>query len=681
MNHQSVVVAKMLNTLKQTALIFTIAFFFDHSNAQQQDSQTTFDKHFNDNRYHWPVSTNAPVDIENGSFIIGLRDDWNHSSRPVTIDSPVVTVSASSVQTDPNAQFLNELLKIQRDYWYGLFYGDSSRFPVQPYFVTQKAKVNSLISLLRKYSNLIDERLKQIIEEAIRVGNEIIEGHTRLYEMNESGVQDLQIGNTTEAIFNIAGTMALDNELKDKYEPKVKQLNQEWSNLLTELSTINPSISTLIQNPEICSPVIGLNDPYDSISPRLRNNKQIFAFSFVINNAPLRIDISEPGFSWQYYFRLYSYKSNRVNIEIASNSKYISAWSISGGGKVEQVISISPNEKKIIAFRPRLEPHFLLVSHIYEPAFGPGWQDGIAEITIWPEERHLDREILEGEAPWVIEWKKKESWISRKSDEKSRQEFISILNSTEEFNGTMLYSARGSFVLDDQQFPVKMNLSVNPSNYEANGYILGFLGNIKNKLKVSGELDGLVLTLQHKKIYKFELSLYSTSEGKTIEGRWMKLRKGKEKGTERAKTSPHNVYPWNVSNHSIEFKIEPTIPEKVAALKSTIAPPNIKGIWRGQLYQPNYGSYPAVMKIANIAVDNNCGTISYPTLNCGGTLTGISIQGNEYVLRENIEHGKNCMNGGSIRLMIMNDEQLSLKWFYPNGIEGASGVLYLEIQK
>lgn len=130
---------------------------------------------------------------------------------------------------------------------------------------------------------------------------------------------------------------------------------------------------------------------------------------------------------------------------------------------------------------------------------------------------------------------------------------------------------------------------------------------------------------------------------------------------------------------SINVKLNTS--EKSVTPKNASDQPNLQGVWRGEVKQPGFGTYPIVMTIFNLAVGSNSGKINYPTLQCGGALTCISIKGSEYTLRENIEFGRNCIDRGTIQIKAKDDERLSWMWFYPNGKKGASGTLHLESRK
>lgn len=102
----------------------------------------------------------------------------------------------------------------------------------------------------------------------------------------------------------------------------------------------------------------------------------------------------------------------------------------------------------------------------------------------------------------------------------------------------------------------------------------------------------------------------------------------------------------------------------------------ITEMWTGEVDQPGYGSYPAEMRLTKIIKGSECGSIIYPTLGCGATVTCIDIQGNKYVFREQIKYGP-CVHGGTIQAVKTDAGVLSWEWFYPGGKSGAVGTLYL----
>ncbi len=74
----------------------------------------------------------------------------------------------------------------------------------------------------------------------------------------------------------------------------------------------------------------------------------------------------------------------------------------------------------------------------------------------------------------------------------------------------------------------------------------------------------------------------------------------------------------------------------------------LSGQWSGTVHQTGprnaSESYPATMKLNGAS-----GTMDYPSLGCGGSLTFMNKNGNIYYYRENITYGANrCTNGGMV---------------------------------
>jgi len=123
---------------------------------------------------------------------------------------------------------------------------------------------------------------------------------------------------------------------------------------------------------------------------------------------------------------------------------------------------------------------------------------------------------------------------------------------------------------------------------------------------------------------------------------------------------------------------------KSTNIKKSAAPDNnttgvrtIKGTWRGEINQVGYGSYPAVITLHNIVKDIKCASITYPTLNCGGSLSCIDIQDEKYTFREQIEYGgANCIDNGIIHLIKLDENTFKYEWVHPTGKKDCEGILY-----
>lgn len=87
----------------------------------------------------------------------------------------------------------------------------------------------------------------------------------------------------------------------------------------------------------------------------------------------------------------------------------------------------------------------------------------------------------------------------------------------------------------------------------------------------------------------------------------------------------------------------------------------LAGKWSGIVDQPGgeISSYTIVMTLES----SGGGTVDYPDLKCGGTLTRIRSEGEYFFYRERIAYGKEtCIDGGTMRLKLQ-DGKLELYWF------------------
>ena len=106
----------------------------------------------------------------------------------------------------------------------------------------------------------------------------------------------------------------------------------------------------------------------------------------------------------------------------------------------------------------------------------------------------------------------------------------------------------------------------------------------------------------------------------------------------------------------------------VAALPARAADP-IVGTWSGTVDQPGAGSYAAVMELT--APDG--GSSDYPSLNCGGSLSG-GGSGGVYNFRETITYGRatetsgGCIDG-NIRMVLQGNRMF---WEWTGSWQGES---------
>lgn len=111
--------------------------------------------------------------------------------------------------------------------------------------------------------------------------------------------------------------------------------------------------------------------------------------------------------------------------------------------------------------------------------------------------------------------------------------------------------------------------------------------------------------------------------------------------------------------------ISPLLPAQcIADAREAGAMPDdsrLAGKWSGIVDQPGgeISSYTIVMTLES----SGGGTVDYPDLKCGGTLTRIRSEGEYFFYRERIAYGKEtCIDGGTMRLKLQ-DGKLELYWF------------------
>jgi len=90
----------------------------------------------------------------------------------------------------------------------------------------------------------------------------------------------------------------------------------------------------------------------------------------------------------------------------------------------------------------------------------------------------------------------------------------------------------------------------------------------------------------------------------------------------------------------------------------TVNVPSLAGTWTGSGHQSPAGQtsdYPIVMTIGE-----DGGSIQYPSLSCGGSLTRLSSDSTSAQYRETITYGQ-CINGGTITARLFQG-RLSWSW-------------------
>lgn len=86
----------------------------------------------------------------------------------------------------------------------------------------------------------------------------------------------------------------------------------------------------------------------------------------------------------------------------------------------------------------------------------------------------------------------------------------------------------------------------------------------------------------------------------------------------------------------------------------------LSGSWSGTVTQSDRRSYFTRMKLND---SGSGGSIDYPALRCGGTLTFEGRKGSAFTYRERITYGVGtCTDGGLITITPINDEPKQLQW-------------------
>ena len=86
---------------------------------------------------------------------------------------------------------------------------------------------------------------------------------------------------------------------------------------------------------------------------------------------------------------------------------------------------------------------------------------------------------------------------------------------------------------------------------------------------------------------------------------------------------------------------------------------DITGTWVGTVTQTDSAKYTMEMKLNSLITNTTSGTIDYPTLNCGGTLTLIETNDTEYIFQEKLTRKANCVDNGIVKIKKLNN---GLKW-------------------
>ena len=104
--------------------------------------------------------------------------------------------------------------------------------------------------------------------------------------------------------------------------------------------------------------------------------------------------------------------------------------------------------------------------------------------------------------------------------------------------------------------------------------------------------------------------------------------------------------------------------------------PGLNGTWRGMGHQTPAGSSGADWSIA-MTIGANGGSIDYPSLGCGGSLSQLSRTDTSAQFRESISYGREkCIDGGTITVRYENG-QLAWTWIGSQGGKNYNAIAVL----
>ncbi len=104
-------------------------------------------------------------------------------------------------------------------------------------------------------------------------------------------------------------------------------------------------------------------------------------------------------------------------------------------------------------------------------------------------------------------------------------------------------------------------------------------------------------------------------------------------------------------------ELSTTTTEAPTTSTATVLSTSWDGTWSGTASEPGFGDYPVEMVLSDSEAGIS-GMVTYPTLNCSGTLTQVSQSASELVLTELISAGvTNCAAQGTWTLALDEDGQ------------------------
>lgn len=98
----------------------------------------------------------------------------------------------------------------------------------------------------------------------------------------------------------------------------------------------------------------------------------------------------------------------------------------------------------------------------------------------------------------------------------------------------------------------------------------------------------------------------------------------------------------------------------------------LNGVWEGHGYQSTGSVAEWSIKFT---ANNGTYNIEYPSLSCGGKWELLTETTGSVIFHENIEYGSNCVDEGTVEILLLESNKLRFIYFLPNGNIDAFGEL------
>jgi hypothetical protein len=104
--------------------------------------------------------------------------------------------------------------------------------------------------------------------------------------------------------------------------------------------------------------------------------------------------------------------------------------------------------------------------------------------------------------------------------------------------------------------------------------------------------------------------------------------------------------------------------------------PAYVGVWSGNGNQVNGTSWSILLSVVPGSTGSVVGTISYPSLTCGGELRLKRVTDNSIELSEKLTYGAGrCIDRGTNVLTLTSTQKVAYSWFTEQGKQEATGTL------